>query len=345
MIRLAPGRTIRSGLPAADPWSTAGGAPSPLGATLYAYRVAGPPLAEPRGPHPPPQTHPRQERLPMSTTLDATSPGPVSTRRERDVTAFTREFLEYLRFTRGTDLSFATPIDLYTALSLTVRDYLLEHWLDTLHAHAGQSGQPVKFVCYLSAEYLLGRQLGNSLLNADLASWPGGRWRELGLDLDALAEVEVEPGLGNGGLGRLAACFLDSLATLDVPGVGYGIRYEFGIFRQAIQDGWQVEQPDEWLRRGVPWEFRQLRPAGGGRLRRAHRGGPPTSGAATGSRWRARAHRPRRPLQLPGPGLPQRDGQHPAPVERPGHRVRSTCRSSTPGTTPAPSRTRCDRKT
>jgi starch phosphorylase len=179
----------------------------------------------------------------------------VSTRRERDVTAFKREFLEYLRFTRGSDLSFATPIDLYTALALTVRDYLLERWLDTLHT---QAGQPVRFVCYLSAEYLLGRQLGNNLLATDLGEIARQALGDLGLDLDALAEVEVEPGLGNGGLGRLAACFLDSLATLAIPSVGYGIRYEFGIFRQGVADGWQVEQPDEWLRRGVPWEFRQF---------------------------------------------------------------------------------------
>jgi glycogen phosphorylase len=191
----------------------------------------------------------------MSSTLDATPPGPVSTRRERNVTSFKREFLEYLRFTRGSDLSFATPIDLYTALALTVRDYLLERWLDTLHT---QAGQPVRFVCYLSAEYLLGRQLGNNLLATDLRELAREALSDLGLDLDALAEVEVEPGLGNGGLGRLAACFLDSLATLAIPSVGYGIRYEFGIFRQRIEDGWQVEQPDEWLSRGVPWEFQQF---------------------------------------------------------------------------------------
>src|SRR5215207_8522360 len=103
--------------------------------------------------------------------MSATVSTRLSTRRERDVTAFKREFLEYLRFTRGSDLSFATPIDLYTALALTVRDYLLERWLDTLHTQAGQPGQPgqpVKFVCYLSAEYLLGRQLGNNLLATDL---------------------------------------------------------------------------------------------------------------------------------------------------------------------------------
>ena len=109
------------------------------------------------------------------------------------------------------------------------------------------AAQDVKVACYLSAEFLIGPQLGNNLLN--LASRPSAReaMRALGQDLDALLEHEEEPGLGNGGLGRLAACYLDSLATLEVPAIGYGIRYEFGIFDQEIRDGWQVEVTDNWL--------------------------------------------------------------------------------------------------
>lgn len=112
----------------------------------------------------------------------------------------------------------------------------------------------------MSAEYLLGPHLGNNLLNMGL--WDNVRqaMNELGLDLETILEAEEEPGLGNGGLGRLAACYMDSLATLEIPAIGYGIRYEYGIFEQSIKDGWQVEVADAWLRNGNPWELpRQLR--------------------------------------------------------------------------------------
>jgi starch phosphorylase len=112
-------------------------------------------------------------------------------------------------------------------------------------------------VIYLSAEYLMGPQLGHNLLNLGIEQPVRDAMEELGLDLDELIEHEEEPGLGNGGLGRLAACFMDSLATLDMPAVGHGIRYEFGIFDQEIRDGWQVEKTDMWLRPGFPWEIRR----------------------------------------------------------------------------------------
>ena len=112
-----------------------------------------------------------------------------------------------------------------------------------------------KFVYYLSAEYLLGRQLEKNLLYAGVADLAEEALSGYGPELSELIRLEREPGLGNGWLGRLAACYLDSLATLDIPAVGYGIRYEYGIFRQSFQDGWQVEGPDEWLRFGNPWEF------------------------------------------------------------------------------------------
>ena len=165
---------------------------------------------------------------------------------------FKREFLDYLRDQRGVLISYASPNDCYQALAHTVRRRLVQRWIDTLRAQlVGQA----RFVFYLSAEYLLGRQLENALLHTGLGDIARQALAELGLDIDALAAVEHEPGLGNGGLGRLAACFLDSLATLGIPAIGYGIRYEFGIFRQSFVDGTQVEQPDEWLRLGCPWEF------------------------------------------------------------------------------------------
>jgi starch phosphorylase len=171
-------------------------------------------------------------------------------RPQRTVRSFTREFLENLRYNRGVDL-YATPFDYYQALALTVRQYLMQDWLDSLHA---QSRTGAKIVCYLSAEYLPGRQLGNALLNTDLGEIAAESLKSLGLDLKELSELEVEPGLGNGGLGRLAACFLDSLATLDIPAIGYGIRYDYGIFRQTFVNGWQVEQPDTWTSGASPWE-------------------------------------------------------------------------------------------
>jgi starch phosphorylase len=168
------------------------------------------------------------------------------------VAAFRRELLQNLHDRVGTDLTFATPSECYLALAYTVRDRLIQRWLDTLHA--GIDSQ-ARFVCYLSAEYLVGRQLDNNLLNTDTEDLAREALADLGLSLDELRTLEAEPGLGNGGLGRLAACYLDSLATLRIPAIGYGIRYEFGIFRQTFQDGWQVEEADDWLRRGNPWEF------------------------------------------------------------------------------------------
>jgi len=169
-----------------------------------------------------------------------------------DVDGFTREFLEEVQFGQGVTLARATTNDLYMALARTVRQQLMSRWLDTVST---QMHVQAKVVAYLSAEYLLGRQLDNALLAAGLTETAERSMQSLGLDLDRLREAEVEPGLGNGGLGRLAACFIDSLATLQIPAVGYGIRYEYGIFRQTFVAGEQVEQPDLWLANGSPWEF------------------------------------------------------------------------------------------
>ena len=168
------------------------------------------------------------------------------------VDGFVREFLRELNTGQGVALSRSTVNDQYLALARTVRHYLMARWLETLKHNRSSKA---KTVGYLSAEYLLGRQLGNALLATDLNDVADTALAACGLDLATLRAQEVEPGLGNGGLGRLAACFIDSLATMSVPCIGYGIRYEYGIFRQTFVDGRQVEQPDTWLALGGPWEF------------------------------------------------------------------------------------------
>ena len=168
------------------------------------------------------------------------------------VDGFVKQFLQHLNFSQGVTLSTSDVNDRYLALAGTVRDYLMARWLDD---RARQAEQQAKTVCYLSAEFLLGRQLDNNLLAARLTEIADEALTQCGIDMDDLRAVEVEPGLGNGGLGRLAACFVDSLATMSVPAIGYGIRYEYGIFRQTFVDGQQVEQPDAWLQMGSPWDF------------------------------------------------------------------------------------------
>jgi starch phosphorylase len=148
----------------------------------------------------------------------------------------------------------ATRHDWYMALAFTIRSRMLDGYIATLEDIAGATTTP-KVVAYLSAEFLTGPHLGNGLVNLDLWKPTADALEDLGLDLRALLDQEEEPGLGNGGLGRLAACYMDSLATLNVPAIGYGIRYEFGIFDQALHDGWQVELTDKWLRFGNPWEI------------------------------------------------------------------------------------------
>jgi starch phosphorylase len=148
----------------------------------------------------------------------------------------------------------ASRNDWYMALAASVRERVIDRYIATLDAITGPS-EETKVVAYLSAEFLTGPHLGNGLVNLGLWAAAEDAVTQLGQDLAALVEQEEEPGLGNGGLGRLAACYMDSMATLDVPAIGYGIRYEFGIFDQAIRDGWQVEETDKWLRFGNPWEI------------------------------------------------------------------------------------------
>ena len=146
----------------------------------------------------------------------------------------------------------ATRNDWYMALAYAVRDRMLDNWITSLQQ---MRNRELKIVSYLSAEFLMGPHLGNNLINLGIEEQTRQAVTELGLDLDLLLIQEEEPGLGNGGLGRLAACYLDSLATLAIPAIGYGIRYEFGIFDQEIRDGWQVEKTDKWLKLGNPWEI------------------------------------------------------------------------------------------
>jgi starch phosphorylase len=161
-------------------------------------------------------------------------------------------FHDNLRSGLGRLEDFAAKHDLCVALALTVRDRLFERIVETLNTYGGANARRV---AYLSAEYLPGPHLANNLLNLGITEVTREALRELGYDLEELVAQEEEPGLGNGGLGRLASCFMDSLASVEVPALGYGIRYEFGIFDQVIRDGWQQEITDKWLRFGNPWEI------------------------------------------------------------------------------------------
>ena len=165
---------------------------------------------------------------------------------------FERDLADNLCYERGTTAESASALDAYWTLAVTVRDRLADRRART--ARANYEANP-KFVYYLSAEYMLGRQLRQNTLYTGTAELARQAVAGSGFSAEEIEALDVEPGLGNGGLGRLAACLLDSLATLDMPAVGYGIRYEFGIFKQAFEDGYQVERPDEWTFYGNPWEF------------------------------------------------------------------------------------------
>ncbi len=172
-----------------------------------------------------------------------------------DAGALRRDLIGKLYFELAKFPDVATRNDQYLALSYVVRDHLLYRWIGSARTYyAGKH----RSVIYLSAEYLIGPQLASNLLTLGLTTAARSALDASGASLDELIEHEEEPGLGNGGLGRLAACYMDSLATLDIPAVGHGLRYEFGIFDQDIRDGWQVERTDRWLRKGNPWEVRRF---------------------------------------------------------------------------------------
>jgi len=168
-----------------------------------------------------------------------------------DLDSLRRSFLDHLQFSQGKDEHTATALDRFFSLSYAVRDRLMRRWIQTQQAYYQSDA---KRVYYLSLEFLMGKALESNLINLNLYDGARDALSGIGLDLADLLGEEPDAGLGNGGLGRLAACFLDSMATLGLPAYGYGIRYEFGIFDQDIRDGWQVERPEEWLRYGNPWE-------------------------------------------------------------------------------------------
>ena len=177
--------------------------------------------------------------------INETSAGDQVSHLEKDI-------LDNLYYMQGKSTEMATINDWYMAAAYTVRGRLMKNWIEILHDFLHKKD---KLVGYLSAEFLVGPHLGNALINLGIMDDMKEATKRLGLHLRHLMDQEEEPGLGNGGLGRLAACFLDSMTTMGVPAIGYGIRYEFGIFDQRIQDGWQLEITDKWLRLGNPWEI------------------------------------------------------------------------------------------
>lgn len=169
-----------------------------------------------------------------------------------DSESIKRSLANRLEYIIGKDLYTATTRDWFNCSALVTRDRLVERWMQTMRTYYQQNA---KRVYYLSLEFLIGRTLSNSLLNMAMHAEFRQALVEIGIDINTICETEPDAALGNGGLGRLAACFLDSMATLGIPGYGYGIRYEYGMFNQRIENGQQVEHPENWLRYGNPWEF------------------------------------------------------------------------------------------
>jgi len=194
----------------------------------------------------------------MPTTMRKESPpkhtdfGNTDIRTGRRLEDIKQSYLDNLFYGMGRAPMAATRNDVYTALALTIRDRVLKQGVQTLETYAEKDA---RMVAYMSAEFLPGPHLANNLLNLGMTEQVREVMANLAIDLEDVLEQEDEPGLGNGGLGRLASCYMDSLASLEVPAIGYGIRYEFGIFNQVIRDGWQVEVTDKWLRLGNPWEI------------------------------------------------------------------------------------------
>lgn len=191
----------------------------------------------------------------MTLAANSQSTSGISVEDDRtglSVETLRRAFLDNLFYVQGKFPLLATKHDYYLALAYTVRDRMLQRWLGSAATYTDKQSRTV---CYLSAEFLMGPHLGNNLINLGIYEQVKEAMDALCVNIDDLLAQEEEPGLGNGGLGRLAACYLDSLATLGIASLGYGIRYEFGIFSQEIRDGWQVELTDKWLRYGNPWEI------------------------------------------------------------------------------------------
>ena len=168
--------------------------------------------------------------------------------------AFKESVKENVKFLYRKKLEEATQEQIFQAVCYTVKDVIIDNWLETQNAYKEQDP---KTVYYMSMEFLMGRALGNNLINLTAYKEVKEALDELGLDLNVIEDQEPDPALGNGGLGRLAACFLDSLATLNYSAYGCGIRYRYGMFKQQIKDGYQVEVPDNWLKNGYPFELRR----------------------------------------------------------------------------------------
>jgi glycogen phosphorylase len=190
----------------------------------------------------------KKKKEELSSSTDKT----VDARRGTSVEAIKQSILDHVNFAQARTSAMATRNDWYVALAYAVRDRMFDRWFHVMHTLEDPSA---KVVCYLSAEFLMGPHLGNALINLGIYENTQKAVAQLGHNLEDLLAQEEEPGLGNGGLGRLAACYMDSLASLGVPAMGYGIRYEFGIFDQEIKDGWQIEKTDKWLNMGNPWEI------------------------------------------------------------------------------------------
>ena len=173
-----------------------------------------------------------------------------------DTESLKKAIVSKLIFSIGRSPQEASQRDWLNATLSAVRDFVTEGWITTARQARAED---TRRVYYLSMEFLIGRSLSNAMIAEGLYETVQTALAELDVDLETIIEKEVDPGLGNGGLGRLAACFMDSIATLNLPGMGYGIRYEYGMFRQKIENGQQVECPDAWLEKGAPWEF--MRPS------------------------------------------------------------------------------------
>ena len=186
------------------------------------------------------------------TAGTAKSVNTENTRISHTASAIERDFAEHLKYTQDSDVFHTSMQGRYDALAYSIRDRIIHQW-DI--SRKTQIASKAKRVYYLSLEFLMGRAMTNNIINMGLMDEVNGALKDLGYKYEELADVEPDAGLGNGGLGRLAACFLDSMATLDIPSFGYGIRYNYGIFRQQIRNGYQLEQPDNWLRDGNPWEI------------------------------------------------------------------------------------------
>ena len=193
------------------------------------------------------ETKPKDERKAKSENHNSTLDYHKGTR----VEDFVMSFQNNLKYRLIKEPATSTDYDRYLSLGFAVRDRLVENWVATQDTYRSKK---VKRVYYLSLEFLMGRTLGNSIVNLQVENKVSRAMEELGYNLEEIREVEIDAGLGNGGLGRLAACFIDSMATLAIPAYGYGIRYDYGIFRQKIVHGNQVEEPDEWLAFEHPWE-------------------------------------------------------------------------------------------